>query len=294
MMSSRRIFLAQTGLTAAALLTLPALKGLAAKPVGKGRCGLQLYSLRDQLPKDPQGWIKKVAEAGYQNCETFAPGPDNKFFGMAVKDFKALLDANNLTTTSGHYGMDEYLGKGTDQDLGRYIDIVHALGQRYMTVPWLAEAFRKDWAQIADKFNALAARLKKEGIRMAYHNHNFEFEKAGATNGLEILLKHTDPDLVHFEMDLYWVVRGGADPVALFREHPGRFVMWHIKDMDRTTPTLNTEVGAGSIDFVKIFQYHKLAGLEESFMEQENYAAGMDPYTSIAQSASYIKNKLLV
>ena len=130
---------------------------------------------------------------------------------------------------------------------------------------------------------------------MAYHNHNFEFEAVNGTKrGLDILLNNTDPSLVHFEMDLYWVVRGGGDPIALFQQHPGRFVMWHIKDMDKKTSTLNTEIGTGTIDFVKIFQYHTLAGEQQSFMEQENYAAGMDPYTSIAQSAAYIKSKLLV
>ena len=312
-MTTRRHFLGQGGLAAAALMTLPSLKGLAAAgataakgatttgakaAAGKGLPGLQLYSLRDQLPKDPQGWIAKVAQAGYQNVETFGLDDDSKFFGLDTKSFKALLDQNNLISTSGHYGMDEYLSKGTENDLGRYIDSVHTLNQKYLTVPYLEEHFRKteaDWVKLAGQFNDLATRLKKEGILMAYHNHNFEFVPVnGQTRGLDILLKNADPGLVHFEMDLYWVARGGGDPVKLFQENPGRFVMWHLKDMDKTTPTLNTEVGSGSIDFVKIFQYYTLAGEEQTFMEQENYAAGMDPYTSIAQSAAYIKNKLLV
>ena len=303
-MTTRRKFLGQAGLAAAAtLVTLPSLKGLAAKAAepnakGKGLCGLQLYSLRDQLPKDPQGWIAKVAQAGYQNVETFGLDGDSKFFGLSTKDFKALLDQHHLVSTSGHYGVDEYLEKGTENDLRRYIDSVHTLGQKYLTIPYLNEKFRKteaDWVKLAGQFNEIAEKLKKEGIKTAYHNHNFEFVPVnGETRGLDILLKHTDPKLVHFEMDLYWVKRGNGDPIKLFQEHPGRFVMWHLKDMDKTTPTLNTEVGAGSVDFVKIFQYHTLAGEQQTFMEQENYAAGMDPYTSIAQSAAYIKNKLLV
>jgi sugar phosphate isomerase/epimerase len=300
MTTSRRTFLTQSAMAAAAMVALPKLAGAlgSADRKGKGMCGLQLYSLRDQLPKDPQGWIAKVAQAGYQNVETFGMTADSKFFGLDLKAFKALLAQNNLVTTSGHYGMDEFLGKGTDGDLGKAIDSVHALGQKYLTVPWLDPKFRTtedDWKSVAAKFNKLAGRLKMEGIPMAYHNHNFEFVPVnGTTRGLDILLNHTDPSLVHFEMDLYWVVRGGGDPIALFHEHPGRFVMWHIKDMDKTTSTLNTEVGNGSIDFVKIFQYHTLAGEQQTFMEQENYAPGMDPYTSIAQSAAYIKSKLLV
>ncbi|TDX01800.1 TIM barrel protein [Dinghuibacter silviterrae] len=310
-MTSRRDFLTQAGLVAAALVTLPSLKGLvaagkvanaggatAAHAAGKGVCGLQLYSLRDQLPKDPQTWIAKVAQAGYKNVETYGLSSDSKFFGVDTKAFKALLDQNHLFSTSGHYGVDEYLAKGTDHDLGLAIDAVHALGQKYLTVPYLGDQFRKteaDWVKVAGQFNDLAKKLKKEGIQMAYHNHNFEFVPVNVqTRGYDLLLKHTDPELVHFEMDLYWVVRGGADPVQLFHEHPGRFVMWHVKDMNKTTPSLNTEVGTGSIDFVKIFKYHTLSGEQQTFMEQENYAEGMDPFTSIAQSAAYIKNKLLV
>jgi sugar phosphate isomerase/epimerase len=313
-MTNRRTFLAQAALAAAGLMALPSLKGMArgndprlkglAGPAPfepffdkkKAMVGLQLYSLREQLPKDVQGWIAKVAQAGYSDVETFGMTGESKFFGLDTKAFKALLTQNNLVTTSGHYGMDEYIGKGTDHDLGLAIDAVHTLGQRYLTVPYLNEQFRTsadDWKAVAGKFNSLAARLKSEGIRMAYHNHNFEFAAVGDTRGYDILLQNTDPSLVHFEMDLYWVVRGGADPVTLFHQHPGRFPMWHIKDMDKTTPTLNTEIGTGSIDFKAIMVNAKLAGLEQTFMEQENYAAGMDPFTSISQSAAYIKNNLL-
>lgn len=297
-MTTRRTFLTQTGLAAAALMAAPAVKALNKRAAGKGVAGLQLYSLRDQLPKDPQGWLKKVADAGYKNVETFGLTNDNKFFGLDLNAFKSELEKNNLITTSGHYGIDDYFASGKEDNLNRYIKSVQALNQKYLTVPYLGENLRKtedDWKSLAEKFNTLATKLKTEGIKMAYHNHNFEFVKVnGDTRGLDILLNNTEKGLVNFEMDLYWVVRGGGDPIALFKEHPGRFVMWHIKDMDKNDHTKNTEVGAGTIDFVKIFQYHIMAGEQETFMEQENYAPGMDPYTSIAQSAAYIKNKLLV
>jgi sugar phosphate isomerase/epimerase len=308
-MTSRRKFLTQAGLAAAGMATLPlsgwakTLAGASARKAttggrtGKGVVGLQLYSLRDQLPTDPRAWIPKVKLAGYQDVETFGLSADKKFFGLDTKVFNALLQDNGLVSTSGHYGMDEYLGKGTEHDLGNYIQSVHDLGQTYLTIPYLNEAFRKtadDWKRVAGQFNTLAARLQKENIKLAYHNHNFEFTPVGDTRGLDILIQNTDPALVHFESDLYWVVRGGADPIALFKQYPGRFPMWHIKDMDKAQPNLNTEVGNGSIDFVSIFAQASLAGLEQTFMEQENYAAGMDPYASIAQSAAYILNKLLV
>jgi sugar phosphate isomerase/epimerase len=107
----------------------------------------------------------------------------------------------------------------------------------------------------------------------------------------DVLLKETDPKLVTFEMDIYWVVRAGKDPVKLIQEHPDRFAMWHIKDMDKAKREINTEVGSGSIDFKKIFEYQKLSGVKHIYMEQENFS--MDAYASITQSASYIKNTLL-
>lgn len=296
-MTTRRSFLTQTTLAAAALMAAPAVKAFSKKAPGKGVPGLQLYSLRDQLPKDPRGWLKKVADAGYKNVETFGLSNDNKFFGLDLNAFKDELKKNNLITTSGHYSLDDYFAKGSEDNLNRYIKAVQALNQKYLTVPYLGEGLRKtedDWKSLAGKFNTLATKLKTEGLKMAYHNHNFEFVTVNGTTGLEILLNNTEKGLVNFEMDLYWVVRGGGDPIALFKTHPGRFVMWHIKDMDKTDKTKNTEVGAGTIDFVKIFQYHTLAGEQETFMEQENYSSNIDPYTSIAQSAAYIKNKLLV
>ncbi|RYD69534.1 MAG: sugar phosphate isomerase/epimerase, partial [Sphingobacteriales bacterium] len=125
------------------------------------------------------------------------------------------------------------------------------------------------------------------GIQMAYHNHDFEFKDFDGKTGFDILLAETDPGLVKIEMDIYWVVRGGADPVDLFKKHPGRFPLWHVKDMDKTDPGRNTEVGTGKIDFKKIFAHAKLAGLDFPFVEQENFT--IDPYESIAKSAAYLK-----
>jgi sugar phosphate isomerase/epimerase len=294
-MTTRRSFLTQASLAAAGLLTIPAL-GASGAFRKKELPGLQLYSLRDQLPTDVRGGIAKVAQAGYKDVETFGLSKERTFWSLDPKMFKSLLQDNQLISTSGHYGMDEYLMHGTEDELGRYIKTIHDLDQHYLTIPSLGAALRRtgdDWKKVAGQFNALAARLKKEGIQLAYHNHNMEFAAVDNMTGYDLLLQNTDPSLVHFEMDLYWVIRGGADPVALFQRYPGRFPMWHIKDMDKARPELNTEVGNGSIDFKRIFVHARLAGLRQTFMEQENYAPGMNPYTSIGQSASYIKDNLL-
>ncbi len=143
----------------------------------------------------------------------------------------------------------------------------------------------------AQRLNEAGELTKKAGIQMAYHNHDFEFKDFGGQTGYDILLKETDPKLVKMEMDIYWIVRGGTDPVTLFKKHPGRFALWHVKDMDKANPKLNTEIGTGSINFRKIFANAKLAGLDYAFVEQENFK--IDPYQSIAQSAVYLKQALL-
>lgn len=292
-MINRRNFLQQAGMLGLALAVKP---GFAcSKPAGHP-VGLQLYTLREQIGKDPKQVIARIAEAGYQELEMFGFNPQrNSFFGIAPKAFKEILDSNQLTSPSGHYGLDLFLApEGKEDDLKVNIEAGAALGHSYLTVPYLDDRFRRsadDYKRIAERFNKAAELCKSSGLQFAYHNHAFEFEKMGTTTGYDILLKETDPDLVKFEMDIYWVVRAGKDPVDMFRKHKGRFVMWHVKDMDRQKHELNTEVGSGSIDFRKIFQSAELSGVKHILVEQENFS--MDPFASISQSCRYIKEKLL-
>lgn len=289
-MNSRRTFIKQAGLAAAGALVLPSLAFAASNKV----VGLQLYSLRAQLPQDVKGTIAKVAKAGYKEVETFGYSVKDKFWGLDPKAFKALLDQNGLTAPSGHYGMDKFIGGGDQDELRSYIEAANTIGSKYIVVPYLGDNLRKteeDWKKVAGKLTEAAAICKEGGVKLAYHNHNFEFQQVGDTTGYEILLKGTDPATVQFEMDLYWVVRSGNDPVKLFTEHPGRFPMWHVKDMDKVDHTINTEVGTGTINFKEIHNHAKLAGLKHLIVEQENFA--IDPYISIKQSADYIKKALL-
>lgn len=258
----------------------------------KRKVGLQLYTLRDYIGKDVSGVIKKVAEAGYVEVEVFGYSRENGFWGEDAQAFHHLLEENRLSAPSGHYGIDSLLSlESKEDDLRTAIETGKVLGHSYITVPYLDERFRKsssDYKKIAAKFNKAAAICKEEGFKLAYHNHSFEFEPLDGTTGYDILLQETDPQLVKFELDIYWAVRGGKDPVAMFREHPHRFTMWHVKDMDRTKRELNTEVGKGSIDFKKIFAASKTAGLEHAIVEQENFSIGW--YESIKESCNYIKS----
>ena len=290
-MYSRRTFIKQAGLAAAGALILPSYACSAPAKI----IGLQLYSLREELPKDVKGVIAKVATAGYKEVEPYGYSLKDKFWGLDPKAFKALLDQNGLKAPSAHYGMDKFLNENNQEDLKSYIDAANVLGSEYVTVPYLADSIRKsadDYKKIADKLNEAAAICKAGGVKLAYHNHNFEFDKYGDTTGYEIMLKNTDPKAVQFELDLYWVVRTGTDPVKLFNENPGRFPMWHIKDMDKANNTINTEVGSGSIDFKSIYKHAKLAGLQHLIVEQENFS--LDPFVSIKQSADYVKKDIIL
>lgn len=129
-------------------------------------------------------------------------------------------------------------------------------------------------------------------MKLAYHNHDFEFKKFGNQTGYDILLQETDKKLVDFELDLYWAVRSGNDPLQLFKANPGRFTMWHVKDMDKSKADWNTEIGEGSIDFKAIFAESKLSGMKHFFVEQEtNYSP--NPSDSIKTSWEYVSKQLM-
>ncbi|CAL1518492.1 Inosose dehydratase [Chitinophaga sp. MM2321] len=282
---NRRTFIQRAGVLGTGLMLAPS----AAFSFHK-QTGIQLYTLGD-LGKDVKGGMQKVAAAGYKLVETSGYTDANKFWGLDAKAFRAVLTANNLQSPSGLYGIDL---KGDFEDLKRFVEAAVTVGQKYIVMPWLFE----EWRQNADDYKFLAHKLNEAGeitqqanLQMAYHNHDFEFKDFGGQTGYDILLKETDARLVKMEMDIYWIVRGGADPVALFKKHPGRFALWHVKDMDKTDLKLNTEIGTGRIDFKKIFASAGLAGLDYAFVEQENFK--MDPYKSIAASAAYLSKELL-
>ena len=290
-MNPRRNFLRQAGLLSAVSLMQPG--ALFARPATL-KIGLQLYTLRETIGQDVRGVLAKVARAGYGEVETYGYSPESHFWGLTPQDFKAALTANGLTTSSGHYEMNSFVRDGKTETLKPYLDAAQVCGQTYIVVPHLGEELRKTPAAcqlIAQRLNQAGALCKAAGLKLAYHNHDFEFKPVGGTVLYDVLLRETDPALVDFELDLYWAVRAGQDPEKLFAAHPGRFPLWHIKDMNRAEPRLNTEVGSGSINFKNLFQRAAAAGLTHLFVEQENFS--MDAYQSITQSADYIKKKLL-
>ena len=218
----RRAFLQQTAIVSAGIIAMP---GFAFK--SNQKIGLQLYTLRDIIGTDLSGLLKKISQVGYGEVEMYGLSTDNKFFGLTVTEVAAMLKANNLTSPGGHYSPDDFLfNNGNGDDVKKICDVANTLANNYVIIPWLD----KKKINSIDKYKGLAGRLnlageicKKAGLQLAYHNHDFEFEDINGQNGYDILLNHTDNNLVKMEMDLYWVVRAGHDPMELFKAHPGRF-----------------------------------------------------------------------
>jgi len=295
-MSSRRTFLQQAGLATTGLMLRP--KGLfASTPL----IGLQLWTVRRELAKDPDGTLGKVAGIGYNSVELMGYA-NGKFFGLTPAQFSDVLKKYHLKSPSGHYGMSNFLLNGDMNDLHDNIAVAANMGHSYIVIPFLNDNMRTsldDYKKLAQKFNVVAAEAKKSGLKTAYHNHDFEFKDwGGGQTGYNILLKETDPSLVFFEMDIYWTVRAGQDPIQLINNNPGRFKMWHLKDMtEKAAPSYDVggqqyygEVGTGIIDFKAIFREKRKSGMKYFYVEQDETSEPV--FDAITKSYNYVKANL--
>jgi sugar phosphate isomerase/epimerase len=294
-MTTRRSFIKTSALLSAGLLVAPSLFAYDKKYIG-----LQLYTVRDAMGKDPAGTLAKVAQIGYTSVEGASYGGAEKFYGMDVPTFAKVLKDNGLIMPSAHYGLGEekYNGKATPgtilNDWQKAVDDASAVGLKYMVCAYLTQNERgtlDHYKQVAEDFNKAGEVCKKSGIQLCYHNHDFEFIKQDDKYPYEMLLIHADPDLVKMEMDIYWITKANQDPITIFNQHPGRFPLWHVKDMNNKPDRMFTEVGNGIIDFKKIFKHAKKAGLQYFFVEQDICPGS--PFDSITQSITYIKGNLV-
>lgn len=300
-MLSRRRFL-QTSLTAAAAGGALSAMHLGAQPPALALpLGLQLYSVREQLPKDWDGTLEAIARLGYQEVE--AAGYDHH----SADQVNASMKNAGLRLVSTHYGFTDL-----QPNLDAVIAFNHQLGLQYIICPTpgrrhpaprptaaeiaarRAQAARgggrgrgfrptpltlDDWKYNAEQFNLFGEKINAAGMKFGYHNHTTEFVKTEGQVPLEVLLQNTDPDKVHFELDCGWAVEGGADPVALMRRYPKRFVMIHVKDFKpapagatgRAAAPVPTELGRGHIDYAPIFAEAKRIGIQHCFVEQEGF-----------------------
>jgi sugar phosphate isomerase/epimerase len=208
------------------------------------RIGVQLYTVRDAMRRDMAGTIAQIAQIGYREVE-FAG-----YFGKTPREVRAMLDANKLTSPSTHVSLE--LAR---QD--RTLDDAIEIGHTYLTVPSLPRASSSSadaYRRTAEEFNRIGAKAKARGLRLAYHNHNQEFTPLDGVVPYDLLVGGTDPSLVFFQVDVYWMVRGGRDAREFIRANPTRVPMLHIKDSSGAPDHRQVDVGAGTIDFAAILR----------------------------------------
>lgn len=279
-MTSRREFLlrASAGIGAAALA--PDLLSAAASRRDRiEKIGLELYSVRNEMQKDVAGTLQRVARIGYREVE-FAG-----YFDLPPERIRELLDTNGLTSPSSHTAIELQ-----ERDFGEQARIAKVIGQEMLVVPSLNSRGFTDtaaWKAVAVRFNALGRKAHDAGLRFAFHNHAGEGSPmADGARPYDILLGETDPALVDFQMDLYWMVKSGGDPVAYFNSNPGRFRSVHVKDASAAPELAMRPVGQGTIDWKRIFALHAKAGIRHYLVEHDN--PGPDPYVSITTSHDYL------
>lgn len=250
--------------------------------------GLQLYSLRDDLPKDPKGVLKQVAGFGYKEIEGYE-GDKGMFWGMSHTDFKKYMDELGMVMVSSHCDINKDFEKKAAQ--------ASEIGMKYLISPWIGPQKTADeYKKFADTFNKKGEICKQNGIRFAYHNHGYTFKETEGQMPQDILMQQTDPALVDFELDIYWVVTAGADPEAWFKKYPNRFSLCHVKDRikgaDPKEEEASCDLGTGSIDYAKVLRVAADNGMKHFIMEQERYD-NSTPLKSAEAGAVYLK-KLMI
>ena len=315
----RREFLQNTALLSTATL-LNANHLFASAPL-VDKVGLGLFSIPKMLDTDLEGAFAMLGKMGYKEVEAFGPYDfstqkakdswnaitpqlgfkGSGFFNQTAEAFLKAASSNGISIPAMHTDLDTLSTK-----MGALAEAAHLIGAKYVVLPSIPDAERKtldDYKRVAEKFNHIGAAAKKEGIHFAYHNHGYGLYKLDdGSMPLDIIFNQTDAGLVYFEMDVYWTVAGGADPVALFEKHKGRYKMMHVKDMKEVKRFAGnggdasqwislfpymTSCGEGVLDLQKILTAAKQNGVEHFFVEQDMVAA---PEIALKKSIDYLKS----
>lgn len=294
----RRSFIKITGLGiigAAAMgrYGLAACAAPAAAPVKSG-IGIQLYTIRDNMAVDVPGSLKQVADIGYQYLE-LAGYSDGKFYGYTPEEFKKMVGDLGMEVISSHTGVEV---KGVDTSNVDIMAEAHAkLGVKYCVQPWLVEERRvsaDSYKQFVAELNTIGGVMKKYDLQFGYHNHDFEFKEVdGLIPYTDIFMPESDPDLLTFEIDLYWVTRAGYDPVKLLQDFPSRFQLFHMKDMEAGEEQFFAPVGEGVLNFKEILKHKETAGMKYMFVEQDRTRDGK-AMEAITTSFNNLKNNILI
>jgi sugar phosphate isomerase/epimerase len=297
-MKNRRDFIRTTSIIAAGTLLLPQLSFKPAKNISQGKTtgkviGLQLYTLRDQLPKDLEGTLKKVAEIGYKNVEGY-DYKNRMILGKKPVELRKIIEDLGMKLPSMHVVTELTTGESRTSIMDQWkttVEDMASIDVKYVVYAIIPEEERKtldDFKKWAERFNQFGEICKQAGSQYVYHNHDFEFKPLEGQMGYDILLKNTDTSLVKFEIDLYWITKAGQDPVAYIEKNPGRFELYHVKDMENSPSKTFTEVGQGTINFERVFKVRDIAGMKMFFVEQDQ--SKMDRFKSIKMSFDYLNN----
>ena len=274
--NTRRNFLRTSGAFALGTLLIPEILRAETKP-GKN-IGIQLYTVRTEMLADPAGTLKQLAKIGYKEIES-ARSEKGNYYGLSPKEIKGITSDLGIKLVSGHVQI--------DADWQKYIDLAAEAGQEYLVcsvMPGEGQTL-ENYQRAADIFQQSAEACKKSGLTFGYHNHEYEFARVGQQTLYDILLDRTDPELVKFELDLGWVIATGSDPEYYFNKYPGRFPLWHLKDMDLKLKH-STEFGKGGVNIKKLLTDADKSGLKHIFIEQEEYTR--PPIDSAAYDLNYL------
>ncbi|HQV56192.1 MAG TPA: sugar phosphate isomerase/epimerase [Chitinophagaceae bacterium] len=255
------------------------------KPGKIGDFGIQLYTLRDDMPKDPKGVLKQIAGFGYKQIESYE-GPNGMFWGMSNIDFKKYMDDLGMKIVASHADI--------NKDFEKKADEAAAIGLKYLICPWLGpQKSMDDYKKAADNFNKKGEICKSNGIRFAYHNHDYSFKPIDGQLPQDVMMNNTDASLVDFELDMYWVATAGEDIEAWLKKYKNRFRLCHVKDRSKTPGTNNSQnsvdLGTGSINWPSVLKTAKENGMKHFIVEQEYYA-GTTPLKAVEVNAGYMKS----
>lgn len=283
---NRRSFIKTIGITSAGMALsgiLPACGALSKSNTEGKDFGLQLYTLRDVLPADPKGILKQVSSFGYKQIESYE-GEKGMFWGMSNKEFKTLMDNLGMKIVASHCDI--------NKDFDRKAAEAAEIGMSYLICPWVGpQKSLDDFKRYADIFNQRGEVCRKNGIRFAYHNHDYSFQPLEGQLPQDVLMQQTDKNLVDYEMDIYWVVAAGQDPAAWISKYPERFRLCHVKDRKKGAAPGEQDasviLGTGSIDFEKLLQ--KAGDIRYRIVEQEAYT-NTTPIDAVKANAAYMKS----
>ena len=277
-MKSRRTFLKDTGALAIGSMLLPSLD-IDLFPKKIKNPGIQLYTFRKEMLADAAGTLKQIASLGIKQIES-AGSEKGSYYGLKPKEMKQICADLGMTLRSGHVHI-------TDKWQQTISEAAEAR-QEYMicsTMPSNGQTV-DNYKKAAEVFNKSAEECKKANIKFGYHNHDYEFDLENGKVLYDVLMENTDASLVHMELDLGWVIAAGKDPIEYFKKFPGRFPLWHLKDMNLAKKH-SVEFGKGGLDIPKMFANEKLSGVKYFFVEQEEYNS--TPLESMKENMEYLR-----